>query len=357
MRRFFAVAFVLLFVLFPVSASAKGAEEYVSDFSGLIPENMKDMLLDDGTLTEGVGFENVLSEIFEILSGEGGRLSAFLLMVVGLSFLLAASESLEGVLGSTVRSAASVISAVSIFGRVFFLVGAVSSSLVEVADFFEKLIPIFAGVTAAGGGVNSAAVGAGGMSITLGIAGKFSAEFLGAVVSFLFALGLISDVGCGASSGLFKSAKGVFTWGIGIVVFLLTATLALQTVIASASDSMLMRGAKFAASGSLPIVGGTVSGAISTLAAGLSYAKGFIGVGAVAVVVGIALAPLILLLAYRFVLSLAANFLDFLGTGGGVRCFSSMLGALDALIAIFSLSTVVYIFEIILFVKSGVAIL
>lgn len=357
MKRLAVIFAVLLLVALPVRASAKGAEEYISDFSSLIPEDMSDKLNDADALTGAVGFESVISEIFDVLSNNGGALAAFLSMLIGLSLLIALSGTLEGALAGSVRSAVSAISAVAIFGGISTLVKTASAALSEMTSFFEKLIPIFVGVTFAGGGVSSAGVGATGMSLTLGVIGGFSGEVLGSVVSLMFALGLISDLGGGSITGLLKSARGFFTWGIGILTFLLGATLALQTVIASASDSMLMRSAKFTASGMIPIVGGSVSGAISTLASGLSYAKSFIGIGAVSVIAAIALAPIILMLAYRAVLSLSVDFLGFLDTGGGVRCFSSMLGALDCLIAVFSMSTLIYIFEIILFIKSGVALI
>lgn len=357
MKSVAVILVVLVAFALPVSASAKGAEEYVSDFSSLIPEDMSDKLSDAESLTDAVGFEAVISEIFEVLSNNGGALSAFLLMLIGLSLLTALSGTLEGALAGSVRSAVSAISATAIFGSIFSLVKTASSALAQMSAFFNKLIPIFAGVTLAGGGVSSAGVGATGMTLTLGVIGGLSGEILASVVSLMFALGLVADLGSTSSAGLLKSAKGFFTWGIGILTFLLGATLALQTVIASASDSMLMRSAKFTASGMIPIVGGSVSGALSTLASGLSYAKGFIGIGAVFVIVTIALSPIILMLAYRSVLSLSVDFLSFLDTGGGVRCFSSMLGALDSLIAVFSMSTLVYILEVILFIKSGVALI
>ena len=357
MKRLAVIFAFLMILAMPLSASAKSAEEYISDFSSLIPEDMSDKLGDEDALTGAVGFESVISEIFDVLSNNGGALLGFLSMLIGLSLLTALSGTLEGSLAGSVRSAVATISAVAILGSIFTLVKTATAALAEMSGFFEKLIPVFAGVTLAGGGVSSSAVGATGMSLSLGVIGGLSGELLAAVTSFMFALGLIADLGGGSSAGLFKSAKGFFSWGIGILTFILGATLALQTVIASASDSMLMRSAKFTASGMIPIVGGSVSGAISTLASGLSYAKSFIGIGAVSVITAIALAPIILMLAYRCVLSLSVDFLGFLDTGSGVRCFSSMLGALDCLIAIFSMSTLVYIFEIILFIKSGVALL
>lgn len=357
MKRVAVILVVLAAFALPVSASAKGAEEYISDFSSLIPEDMSDKLSDAEELIGALGFEAVAAEIFGVLSNDGGAILAFLSMLIGLSLLTALSGTLEGALAGSVRSAVSAISAVAIFGSIFSLVKTATSALSEMSAFFGKLIPVFAGVTLAGGGVSSAGVAATGMSLTLGVIGGFSGEFLASVVSLMFALGLVTDLGGTSTAGLLKSTKGFFTWGIGILTFLLGATLALQTVIASASDSMLMRSAKFTASGMIPIVGGSVSGALSTLASGLSYAKGFIGIGAVLVIGTIALSPIILMLAYRSVLSLSVDFLSFLDTGGGARCFSSMLGALDSLIAVFTMSTLVYVFEIILFVKSGVALI
>ena len=240
--------------------------------------------------------------------------------------------------------------------RILPAVASVGEAIRETSDFFGSLIPVFSGITVAGGGVSTATVSAAGMSISLAVVESFSTRVLTLAVSMLFVFGMLADVG-GVGEGLMRGVRTFFTRGIGIVCFLFGAILALQTVIAGASDGMMIRMARFATTSSIPVVGSTVSGAMGTLAAGLSYVKSIAGASALAVIAWIALSPLLLLFAYRFAISLAATFLGFLDTGRGIRCFSAMLVALDALIAVFSMSTIVYIIQIVLFIKSGVAIL
>jgi stage III sporulation protein AE len=118
-----------------------------------------------------------------------------------------------------------------------------------------------------------------------------------------------------------------------------------------------MSAAKYAASGMIPVVGSTVAGALSTLASGLSYAKGIIGVGAIVVIVGIIISPLVLLLLHRLALSLALILADFLGVSGASRIFGAFRASFDSLIAVYALCSVLYIFNAVLFMKSGVALL
>ena len=356
MKRLALIIPIVLALLLPLNAAAESGEDYIMDFNGALPEDMQDTLDGAEKIIDAVGFKSIIVEIAGILEEEGRGIFGFLLTLIALSIALSLAACVDMRMRHIAVSASSVICAVLVFERMHPAVRAVGEALSDASEFFGRLIPILTGISAAGGGVNAATVGATGMSLTLGVIGAFSTEVLTYAVSALFVLGMIADLDS-IGAGLAGAVRSFLLWGLGIVTFLLGATVALQTVIASAGDGMLMRTARYAASGSIPLVGGAVSGALSTLAAGLSYAKGVIGGGSVAALVGIVSAPLVLLFAYRFVLSLTVSFLDFIGAGGGVRCFKAMLGALDALIAILSMSIIVYIFEIIVFIKSGVAIL
>ena len=354
--RFIAVIILLGVFLSPLVASAAEPEDYLEDFKETLPENMKDSLTDSDGLVEMTSFKTIIYEIYTVFRTNGERFVSFFLEILGLAALISLAQISDVRMRSSVVTASSVVVGICIFERLYPLVNSVVGSLTEAGDFFSSLIPIFSAITVAGGGVSTAAVGATGMSVTLGIIGAFSGKILSYAASMMFLLGMIPD-SQGIAGGVLRAVKGFFGWGVGVVCFLLGATMSLQTVIASASDGALIRSARFTASSAIPIVGGAVSGALSTLASGISYAKGIVGGGSVVVLLGITLSPIILLLVYRFILSLAVNFLNFLGTGGGVRVFSAMLGALDALIGVLVMSTIVYIFEIILFIKSGVAIL
>ena len=98
-----------------------------------------------------------------------------------------------------------------------------------------------------------------------------------------------------------------------------------------------------------------MSSAMGTLAAGVGYVKDVIGVGAVSVILIMALSPLVTLLIYRLAISLSEGLLEFIGVGFGVRLFSSFKAALDALIAVFALTVSLLIIEIVILLKSGVS--
>jgi hypothetical protein len=105
----------------------------------------------------------------------------------------------------------------------------------------------------------------------------------------------------------------------------------------------------------IPVVGGTVAGSMATLASGLAYVKGIIGAGAVAVLVSILLSPLVMLLLYRLAVTLAASVSELLSVGVTARLYRTYSRCFDLVIAVYTTSVLLYVFEIVLFTVSGVA--
>jgi hypothetical protein len=234
------------------------------------------------------------------------------------------------------------------------LYSGVSVAIQEISNFFAGLIPITAGVTAMGGGSAAAVAQSGAMYMTVGAVSKFGVELFAPIIALGFALSLLSAFGNAEISTVCKGVRGIFFWLLGISCALITGSFSLQSIVASAQDSVTIRAAKHMASGIIPVVGSTVSGALSTLASGVSYAKGVIGVGAIIAILSVVLSPLVLLLCYRLAFSAAIAVSDFVGKTAG-KILSAYRFSLDMLIALYSLTSVIYIFEIILFIKIGVA--
>jgi hypothetical protein len=175
------------------------------------------------------------------------------------------------------------------------------------------------------------------------------------MVLLMFSLSMVSSVDSqNMTASVAKGVRSLFFSVLGIVTTVLLASLSLQSILSSASDSAMLRAAKYAAGNSIPIVGSTVSAALGTLFASASYAGASVGVGSVAVIVSLTLSPLILLLLYRFALSLFSSVLAMLGADSGAGLFSSFRSSLDALIAVYSSSVIICLFEIIIFMKCGV---
>lgn len=355
--------FVTVFSLFSFSVHAEGGENtedrFWDGFTDILPDGA-DKFETPGEVLSGVGIDALVSEITSALSNSLGAAVSFFVMLLGIAVIVSVSElSLSNEnqnLSRHISAGVTVIVSVLIFGRVGPLYFSVKESLFSLSAFFSELIPIATGILSAGGNLSSASVQALNMNLTLAAVSKIFTSVLLPLSSAMFALSLAGSIDGGAVSSLSKGIKGFFNWALGISSAVIIGAVSMQSVVATASDSAYLRAAKYAASGMIPVVGSTVSGALSTLAGGLSYVKSTVGVYAVAVIVTMALTPLINLLLFRLSFSLCISFLELVGTVGGVRTFSAFRTSLDSLISVYSVSVVIYVAEIIVFMKCGVAV-
>lgn len=353
----FLIILPLLFFAFSLTASAEEGttDKILNDFSAVIPDGV-DITLDGDTVSE-IGFEAILKEIIAAVKGEGGRTLGFLLMLLGFSILIALAEAApidDAALRSGVGTAIFTIAALSVFASLYEVCESVRVSLLSVVDFFASVIPIFTVISVSSGAITTAAAQSANMNITLAMLEKFCTGALLPCVFAIFALSLVGS-GDGSGANVARGVKSVFMWGVGIISTVLAATVAMQSVVASAADNAALRAARYAASGMIPIVGSTVASALATLGGGLAFIKSSVGASAVAVILVLSLSPLISLLLYRLAFSVSVIFLEFVGSAAGVRCFGAFRSALDALIAVYSISTLVCIVEVVVFVKGGAA--
>ncbi len=359
----FAAALIFLFAVFSVTAFAYENEKeesdaafgFVEDFSQIIPPESGVEISED-ELMESIGFEGILASVLGGIRGEKPELISFFLMVLGFAVLCAICDTLSfssGPLERTAGVGVLVVMSLSVYPKLYSIFQTVTESLESVNSFFGTALPVLTAITAASGSVKTAGVQAMNMNIALGIAGGLAVKVLLPLSSSLLALALISSFGDGGVASVSRGIKHMFTVGLGIITAVSSAAIALQTVIASASDSAALRAARYAAGGLIPVVGSSVSSALSTLAGGLAYAKSTVGVASISVILALSLTPLILLLLYRMVFGVAVLFLEYVDIPRGVRCFSAYKTALDSLIAVYVMSIIVCIIQLIVFMKGG----
>ena len=355
-KFFFLFTALFLSLGFTAFATEETSEKYWQEYIETAPEGS--VSTDPEDIAFGVGVESLFSEILSALDDGIGKAGSFFLLLIGIALIVATAESVTPIenvrLSKNSAAAISVISSVLIFERIGGLCYSVRESLDSLSAFFAGIIPILTGILSAGGNVNSAAAQAFNMNVTLGAVSYVTTSVLVPLVFALFALALAASTDGGAIASVAKGIRNVFMWVVGIGTAIIIGAVSMQSVITGAQDSAYLRAAKYAATGMIPVVGSTVSGALSTLAGGLSYVKSVVGISSVMVIVTLALSPLITMLLYRLAFSIAITLLGFMGSQGGVRTFLAFRSSLDALISVYSISAVVYISEVVVFMKSGV---
>ena len=346
---------VVIIGVFSLKCSAAETDKYLEEFEEILPEEYKESASDGEALIESLGISAVLYEIRSAIVGEGGRVGSFFLLLLGLVTLSSAVALVPTSHRKICEAGVGALSSIAIYKSISPLFSELTAALSGASRFLTELSPVLAAVTLAGGGVSGASVQSAGMAAVLAFVGGASTALFSAVSGFALAMSLVSSFGGEGAGSVLGATKSTFNWLLGIATALLMGTLSLQNLVATARDSAGMRAAKYAASGLIPVVGGTVSGALSTLASGLSYVKGVVGAGSIFVILSIGLSPLVLLLLYRLALSLAVSMAGLLGAGEAQKTVGAYRFLLDTLIALYSLSMLLYVFMIVLFVKSGVA--
>lgn len=328
-------------------------EGVLGDFNDILPPEM-DTLNDPYSSSGRVGISFILESIFDTVSGERSALTSFFLAVFGLSMLMAFASNFDGEVGKSCKNAVFIVISAVLLDRVFDLIMGVGESLGEINTFFGSVIPIATYINAVGMSSGLAAAQNIGMSITLQIYSFLCGDFLYSLVGVMCVLSALSSIEDGVFGKISSMLKKTFLSFVGIITACVGATFSLQSIITSSADSGALRGAKYAISGMIPIVGGSISGALSTLAGGVAYMKGVVGGGAIAVIISLAIAPIISLLLYRWCFSISAFFLGICSQSGAEGVLNSFGFALDSVIAVYAMTVTVYVAQLAVFLKGGV---
>ena len=336
----------------PRRQSQGNGENIIEEYEGLLPEGYSD-LTDINLINERIGAEALLGECIRVFKGEGTAVLRFLLLSLSLSAISAICSALCSDVYPLVARCASLISLFAIVRCLMPLVDEVAGAIVAMGEFLLSILPILTGISVTLGHTATATSQATAMSLTLSFFGGEGARSLTMIVKCLFILA-VSSVFTKEGGKLMATLKNIFMWGLGIITTLLSGVMSVQTLISRSADNATMMATRYAISNMLPLAGGVVSGAMSTLVGGMSYYASVVGSGAIAVIVLTALTPLISLLMYKLALSVVLIFTAFIGNNaieGGVKAVS---GALDALIALYAVTTVIYAVEVMLFLRQGI---
>jgi hypothetical protein len=156
--------------------------------------------------------------------------------------------------------------------------------------------------------------------------------------------------------GFAGAVKKIYTFVLGMIMTVLVASLGSQTALASAADSTVARTAKLVSSTVIPVVGGAVGDTLRTVGAGVQYMKSVVGIGGIVCLFLLTLPTLISLLLTRLVFLLCGGIADLLGCESESRLLGELGSVYGCMIAVVSMTSVMFILALILFVKTVVAV-
>lgn len=379
---YFFCFFGIVLLLFSFSASAAQSEvsgsswERMPDGYGeigeLLPDGVREELSDELFSEDAEAVGKALGELLEPnnlfrlveaeLSVGANEALTLLARLCGLLMISAILGHLQRSLGSdALAGAVRFCTTVAVFSAILHLQ---LSHLQSVQVFFERLrslmgatIPVMGTVWAMGGNVTTATAGTGTLYVFLTVCENLCARTVLPIVCFCTALALCNTLAPEAGMrGIASSVKKIYTFTMGLMMTLLLSCLGAQTTLTAAADTTAARAAKLVSSNVIPIVGGSVGETLRTVGAGVQYLKSVVGIGGIVLLGALVLPTLLSLILSRLVFLLGVGVADILGCEDESRLLSEVGNIYGCMLAAVAMSTVMFVFAIVIFIKTVVAV-
>ncbi|MEG1632704.1 MAG: stage III sporulation protein AE [Oscillospiraceae bacterium] len=324
MRRLLIFAALAALLTMPCLAAdlfGEQAEAYgVGEIEAALPETARG-IIGDAKVSDALNPEGFLSKIWgearEKLAETASRgvKSAVAIVAVALLCGLAGGLAADGETPKYVVLGGVLGIAVIAAGDAGAFIAKGAQTLGELSDFSHALLPCMTAAAAAGGALTSAAAKYAATALFMDV---FLTVANGFVLPLVYAYMAASVAAAALDSPALDSAAALIKWLCVSIMTLLTTAftiyLAATGAVTGASDALVTKAAKTAISAALPVVGGIVSDAASTVVAGAGLVRNAVGVFGMAAVLCVCLMPFMALgaqyLLYKAAAALAGAFAD-----------------------------------------------
>lgn len=353
---------LLLVLMLPLDAAAEMADYGQDELMSALPPEAANALENGGITPDSggaVSFEGAMNALWQLIIDnvqEPLRLAAGL---VGVALLAGLSKSMAD---NTEGSMSRVFGAVGVLAGAAMTVSAIGSCLSEITELLQQVsvfmltfIPIYAGILA----IMGRAAAASAINMTVLAATQLFSQL---AVNLLMPL-------CGTVLGLSVTGavhselhtdklgeliKKLVVWSLGLLMTVFMGVLSMQTFSANAADNVLLRTAKLAVSTGVPIVGGTISDAVGTVAGSLELLKSTVGTFGIAAA-AVMIAPTFITVAgYRLALAAAQAAADILGAKELSSLYASCGSVMAILTAVMSCFLLMNVIAVLIMLSLGV---
>lgn len=298
----------------------------LKDFRGIdIKEKLMSVITGDYSLDYSSLFSSVISLVWD----EAQVMLPAFAVILAVALLCGALNSVKNsFMDSTMSDIINFIGYIMV-GTVILacLIGVLQAgfdAITQMKKQMEIVYPVLLTLMAASGGSVSVGIFRPAVAFMSGaITNLFTAVVLPtsvAVIVLAFVGNLSSEVRTERLGELFKSFN---KWIVGLSLGLFSIFLTVQGITSAQYDGLSLRAAKYVLSGSVPIVGGFLSGGLDLVIAGSAIIKNAFGSFAVFLLFGTLLRPLLLMVVFQLFLRLSAAATE--PVGGKVSSFLSRL--------------------------------
>ena len=366
MKKLFTILLFICLFTFPVSADslykdsleASGFNEVYNntpkDITRFLEENDIDAFSAD--FVTDLNTENLFSVIISFFkqgaSGLGGTLALNIatLLIWGVYRCFSQKDAAN----DGINIAFTTVLSLSLAVPIIKLITATASAVKAGGVFMLSFLPVFFGVTAASGAVQTAASA----NLTL----LFACEITVQIIAFC-----VVPISCAelalSISGIFSDMSPAFKLSATLrrtSTYLLTLTftvflglLSVQTAITSAADTVSLKTVKFVVGSFVPVAGTALSETVSTLGSSIKILQNGIGVYGIVVVLLTVLPTVATLFLWRIIIFASKITAEMLDLPKAVKLSSAIDGTLSMLLGVILFVGALFIISLAILLKVG----
>ena len=293
MRRLLIV--LLLLPLFIVPCSAEG--DILSEVTEAIPETAREvrgLIRDDGSYdAKGAAlrlWERFLQSVRAEIRSELGIGTG--MVAIGLSVSLAAVFTEKSAVTSYLNAAGVCAVSALLLGGMDSLVSSTADTLYMLSDYSHAAIPAIFTAAAASGAAVSAPVKYAAVSVALDLLMKLANNIILPLVYSYLALSVSGGL---FDNSILRCGKRAVKWCIvtsmTVLTLAFTTFISVSGAITGSADALAVKTARTVISTTLPVVGGLISDAASTVLSGAALIKNTAGTIALAAVCAMCAEP------------------------------------------------------------------
>ena len=339
MRRLAAVLAAAAAALFLFAVPCR-ADFGTDELYGALPDETREMLDDSGITPEGgvekVGIADIWDKLTSLVTEQSDKplkMFASVTAVILLASILSSVNEAAG--GSGVYAlVTSASAAVVISAYLSDMISTAQTAFSAAADFMLTYIPVLAGVAAVGGHAASASVYSAAALTAIQVLSRLISAVVIPLTSCM--IGINAAAGIDPDLKLDRLCEGIkklVTWGLGLIMTLFLGLLSVQTMISASADNAAMKTLRFAVSSAVPIVGGAVSDALSTVSGSIALLKTGIGGFGIAVGACIMLPQVVTALIFKFFLFVSGVLSDLFGCDAAGKIIKSGENVMSVILA------------------------
>lgn len=281
------------------------------------------------------------------------------MLVVLLLSKIVSSAVLTGE-GNSVASvfalASGLICAVSVTRIALKAVDIAVSFIGTICTVMTSMLPVMEAVMLSSGSVTQASINGTSLMIYITLTQNFMKLVLVPLAGALFALSCSSCTFTAVNvSSIVSAVRRILMTVLGFFLLIFSFVLGIQSSLARSADTLAMKTVRFAVGSYIPVVGGALSEALTTVSAGLSLVRRTVGGIGIVIILFTVLPPLISLFVTRLSLLACRSVAEILECTAAEHIISDAEQAVALFCAFAAMTSVFFIFAVILFMNSSPA--